>query len=73
MTNEEKITLLEELMEVDEGTLMPETLLSNIEEWDSVSFLSFMAMMDEKFGKVVTGSEIKTKKTIADLMALMEK
>ncbi len=73
MTNEEKIALLEELMEVDEGTLMPETLLSNIEEWDSVSFLSFMAMMDEKFGKVVTGSEIKTKKTIADLMALMEK
>lgn len=73
MTNEEKIALLEELMEVDEGTLTPETLLSNIEEWDSVSFLSFMAMMDEKFGKVVTGSEIKTKETIADLMALMEK
>ncbi len=73
MTNEEKITILEELMEVDEGTLTSETLLSNIEEWDSVSFLSFMAMMDEKFGKVVTGSEIKTKETIADLMALMEK
>lgn len=73
MTNEEKIALLEELMEVDEGTLTPETLLSNIEEWDSVSFLSFMAMMDEKFGKVVTGREIKTKETIADLMALMEK
>lgn len=73
MTNEEKIAILEEIMEVDEGTLMPETLLSNIEEWDSVSFLSFMAMMDERFGKVVTGSEIKTKKTIADLMALMEK
>lgn len=73
MTNEEKITILEELIEVDEGTLTPETLLSNIEEWDSVSFLSFMAMMDEKFGKVVTGSEIKTKETISDLMALMEK
>ena len=73
MTNEEKIAVSEELMEVDEGTLTQETLLSNIEEWDSVSFLSFMAMMDEKFGKVVTGSEIKTKETIADLMALMEK
>lgn len=73
MTNEEKIAVLEDLMEVDEGTLTPETLLSNIEEWDSVSFLSFMAMMDEKFGKIVTGSEIKTKETIADLMTLMEK
>ena len=72
MTNEEKIAILEELMEVDEGTLTSETLLSNIEEWDSVSFLSFMAMMDEKFGKTVTGSEIKTKETVADLMAMME-
>lgn len=72
MTNEEKIAILEELMEVDEGTLTPETLLSNIEEWDSVSFLSFMAMMDEKFGKTVTGSEIKTKETVGDLMAMME-
>ena len=72
MTNEEKVAILEELMEVDEGTLTPETLLSNIEEWDSVSFLSFMAMMDEKFGKTVTGSEIKTKETVGDLMAMME-
>lgn len=72
MTNEEKIAILEELMEVDEGTLTAETLLSNIEEWDSVSFLSFMAMMDEKFGKTVTGSEIKTKETVGDLMAMME-
>lgn len=72
MTNDEKIAILEELMEVDEGTLTSETLLSNIEEWDSVSFLSFMAMMDEKFGKTVTGSEIKTKETVGDLMAMME-
>lgn len=72
MTNEEKIAILEEIMEVEEGTLTTETLLSNIEEWDSVSFLSFMAMMDEKFGKTVTGSEIKNKETVGDLMAMME-
>lgn len=72
MTNKEKIAILEELMELDEGILTQETLLSNIEEWDSVSFLSFMAMMDEKFGKTVTGSEIKTKETVGDLMAMME-
>ena len=72
MTNEEKIAILEEIMEVEEGILTTETLLSNIEEWDSVSFLSFMAMMDEKFGKTVTGTEIRTKETVGDLMAMME-
>lgn len=73
MTNEEKIAILEELMEVDEGTLTPETLLSNIEEWDSVAFLSFIAMMDDEFGKTIKGSVVREQKTVADLMALMEK
>lgn len=73
MTNEEKIAILEDLMEVNEGTLTPETLLRDIEEWDSVSFLSFTAMMDDEFGKIVKGTVIKEQKTVADLMALMEK
>lgn len=73
MTNEEKIAILEGLMEVNEGTLTPETLLRDIEEWDSVSFLSFTAMMDDEFGKIVKGSVIKEQKTVGDLMALMEK
>ena len=65
--------ILEELMELDEGTLKSETLLSNIEEWDSVAFLSFIAMMDDEFGKMVKGSLVREQKTVADLMALMEK
>lgn len=73
MTNEEKIAILEELMEVDEGSLTPETLLKNVEEWDSVAFLSFIAMMDDEFGKIVKGSVVREQKTVADLMALMEK
>lgn len=73
MNNEEKIAILEELMEVDEGTLTPKTLLINIEEWDSVAFLSFIAMMDDEFGKTIKGSVVREQKTVADLMNLMEK
>lgn len=73
MTNEEKIAVLEDLMEVDEVTLTPETTLKDIEEWDSVAFLSFIAMMDDEFGKTIKGSVVKEQKTVADLMALMEK
>lgn len=73
MNNEEKIAILEELMEVDEGTLTPKTLLINIEEWDSVALLSFIAMMDDEFGKTIKGSVVREQKTVADLMNLMEK
>lgn len=72
MTNQEKLQLLEEIMELDEGTLKEDMLLSDIDEWDSISLLSFMAMMDEKFSKNITGSEVKAQKTVGDLMSLME-
>ncbi len=72
MTNQEKLQLLEEIMELDEGTLKEDMLLSDIDEWDSISLLSFMAMMDEKFSKNITGSEVKIQKTVGDLMSLME-
>lgn len=72
MSQQEKLNLLEEMMEIDEGTLTPDTVLSTIEEWDSLSVLSFMSIMDEKFGKNISGNEIKSKKTIADLLIMME-
>lgn len=65
--------MLEEMMELEAGTLTPETVLNDIEEWDSIALISFIALMDDEFDKVVKGSVVKEQKTVADLMALMEK
>lgn len=73
MNDKQKLAILEDLIELEGGSLTPETLLSDIEEWDSVAFLSFIAMMDDEFGKIVKGSVVREQKTVADLMALMEK
>lgn len=72
MTNEKKIELIAEVMDVDPEKLTPETVLETMEEWDSIALISFIAMMDDEFEKIVKGSEIKEKKTVADLMAMME-
>lgn len=72
MTNQEKIAMLEDIMELDENTLTENTDLMDIEEWDSLSVLSFMAMLDSIFGKNLPGSEIRKAKTISDLMKMME-
>lgn len=72
MRETEKITLLEDCMELDEGTLKLEDVLEDYEEWDSVTALSFIAMLDEKFHKALTGQELKDIKTVAEAVALME-
>ena len=72
MTNERKLEVLAEILDVDAEQLRPETFLSDLEEWDSIALISFMAMMDDEFDKIVKGSDVKEQKTIKDLMALME-
>lgn len=37
MSLKEKITMLEELMDLDEGTLNASSVLEEYEEWDSLS------------------------------------
>lgn len=72
MTEQEKIALMEEIMDLDEGTLTLDSVLDEIDEWDSVAILSFIAAMDEHFDKVIKGSEIKSFVTVKDAIAVME-
>ena len=72
MSEKERIELLEEIMELEEGTLSKDDLLENYEEWDSLTEISLIAIMDEKFGKTLTGEDIKEYKTVADVIAVME-
>ena len=71
MTNEEKITMLEDVLELEGGSLKPETDLSSIEEYDSMSKLSLIVMMDDEFGKKLTGEEIFKFKTVQDILDFM--
>ncbi len=72
MTDAEKMNMLEEIMELDEGTLSADDLLDNYEEWDSLTALSFISLMDEKFHKTITGAQVREFKTVADVLKVME-
>lgn len=73
MTKEQKIKMIEEILDLEEGTLTEETVLRDLEDWDSVAVISFIALLDDEFNKIVKGTVIREQKTVADLMALMEK
>lgn len=67
-----KLALLEEALDTDEGALSPETVLDDMESWDSLAMLSLIAMLDEEFGKTISGKELKSLKTVADILGYME-
>ena len=71
MTEKEKLALLEDMLELEEGTLAPETELASIDEYDSMAKLSLIVLFDEECGKKLTGEEIRTFKTVGDILASM--
>lgn len=68
MTELELIEMLEEIMDVDEGTLAMDSELADFEEWDSLSILSLIATAKQKFGKALTADIIKGFTTVADVV-----
>ena len=73
MTEQEKIALLEETLELDEGTLTADTVLADVDEYDSMAKLSLIVMMDDEFGVKLTGDVIKGFETVGDILKLMNK
>lgn len=72
MTTTEKLALLEDMLEMDEGTLKAEMELDAIEAFDSMAKLSLIVLMDDEFGKTLKSDDIKGFKTIQDILDFME-
>lgn len=66
-----KLALLEEVMELDEGTLAPGMKLSEIEEYDSMVKLSLIVLMKDEFDKTITVKEINNFVTVQDVLDFM--
>lgn len=72
MTTVEKLALIEEIMDLDEGTLSMEDVLDDYEEWDSLSKLSLIATAKQKFNKVLKAEILREFKTVQDICDYLE-
>lgn len=72
MTQKEKLSLIEETLDVEQGSLTPETFLSEIEQYDSMTKLSLIVVFDDEFGKRLTGEMIRSFNTIGDILNAMD-
>lgn len=73
MTNEEVIRLFEEILDLEANSLSKETVLSSIDEYDSMAKLSLIVMADDEFSKKMTGEDILGFKTVGDVVAFLQK
>ena len=60
---------LDELLELGPGTIKGSELLADLEAWDSMAVLSFIAMADEKYGVNIRANRIAECKSVDDLAA----
>lgn len=65
---EEKITVLEEILEVDEGTLQSDTELCSLDEWDSFAKLCILAEAKKRKGINVEPEELENCRMVLDVL-----
>ncbi len=58
-----------DIMEVDE--VKPDDVLTDFPEWDSLTVLSVIAMLDAKFGINITAMDIRNFKTAGELVSFL--
>ena len=72
MTDEKKIELLADVFECDPEDISADMLLEDLDNWSSMTKLSLIVLMDDECGKTLTSEDIKSFRTIGDVMDYME-
>lgn len=72
MEKEEIIDGIKDLLDT-EADLTEETVLDDIEEWDSLASISVLAFFKQKMGLKVEAQALKNCKTVGDILKLAGK
>lgn len=70
MKKEAFVALLEEMLEVDAGSLSGDEPLSEL-PWDSLAVVSFIALVDEHLGVAVSPQALSKAQHLNDVLALV--
>ena len=71
MTRSEFLRALEGQLELPAGSLKGNQALTDIEGWDSLAAVMFIALADEKVGVTISGNQIANSKTMDELLSLL--
>ncbi|WP_166924397.1 acyl carrier protein [Flavobacterium poyangense] len=60
------------LDDTDAILIKQETVFRDLEEWDSLTALSLIAMADEEYGVKLTGDDIKSSNSLNDIFEIIK-
>ena len=61
-----------EAIDIEASELTAETEFRNLDEWDSVAYISVIAMMDEEYDIQIEMAQFKQLKTLGDIAEYIE-
>jgi len=72
MTREQFIQEFAALIEIAPDHLQEDTLMANLENWDSVAYLSAMVFIDERLGITVKPEVLSRSEHFGDILRAVE-
>lgn len=72
MNREDKLKLLEETLDVEAGTLTEDTVLKELENYDSIGVLGIIIMFEDEFGIKLERADFNTFVTVKDIIDRMQ-
>ncbi len=72
MDTQKFIDLFAEALDIEASDLTVETEFRTLPEWDSMAYLSIIAMLDEEYEIQIENAEFKTLKTLNDIINYIE-
>lgn len=60
------------LDDTDASLIQADTIFRDLDEWDSLTALSLIAMADEEYSVKLTGEDIKSSVTLSDIFEIIK-
>ena len=61
-----------ELEDTPADQLTPETNYKDLDEWGSLASLSIISMIEEEYGQLITGADVRARNSIKELYDFVE-
>ena len=59
--------------DTDRSEITQDSVFVDLDEWDSLTALSLIAMIDQEYDVKITGYEINSSKTLEDIFEIVQK
>ena len=68
MNSNAMLDLLAEALEVEPGTITAETKIADVDEWNSIGWLTIMSLVDERLNVQINSKDVRGFKTAGEVV-----